>query len=188
LLTSNRCDRFALALILIGTGAGCDESASGTGDGGAPIPATVCPWGKDFPTITLPSSEVKGVLKGASRNPSTTCTRSRGTGGPDTAFLLPITARTTVELEVISGFDTVLAIRSACDDPLTELACNDNQGVTGAGGGSGDSRSAGRSRAERFWARADDAHDPRRTGKEGNRRTHIAIASRKRGKKLRRCA
>lgn len=142
MLTSNRCDRFALALILIGTGAGCDESASGTGDGGAPIPATVCPWGKDFPTITLPSSEVKGVLKGASRNPSTTCTRSRGTGGPDTAFLLPITARTTVELEVISGFDTVLAIRSACDDPLTELACNDNQGVTGAGGGSGGSGGA----------------------------------------------
>jgi hypothetical protein len=36
-----------------------------------------------------------------------------------------VKTRTTVELEVVSAIDTVLAIRTACDDPLTEVACND---------------------------------------------------------------
>jgi hypothetical protein len=114
-----------------------------TGDGGTggtgPVPAIACPWGKDFPTLDLPTGEAKGVLKGMSRNASTTCTRSKGTGGPDTAFLLPIKTRTTVELEVVSAIDTVLAIRTACDDPLTEVACNDTPSgsPSGSGGASG---------------------------------------------------
>jgi hypothetical protein len=81
-------------------------------------------------------SETKGVLKGTSRNASTTCTTQKGSGGPETVFLLPIAARTTVELEVVSTIDSVVAIRSVCDDPLTEVACNDN-GPTGSTGDPG---------------------------------------------------
>jgi hypothetical protein len=137
LLISNRCDRRVLTIILIAA-AGCGASTPGN-DGGAReggiAPAIACPWGKDFPSLVLPMSDVKGVLKGPSRNASTTCTRQNGTGGPDTVFVLPVAARTTVELEVVSAIDTVLAIRTACDDPLTELACNDNpSGGSGAGG------------------------------------------------------
>src|SRR6185436_20271740 len=72
---------------------------------------------------------------GESRNSSTTCTRQKGTGGPDTVFVLPVKTRTTVELEVVSTIDTVLAIRTACDKPLTELACNDTPPVPGGGSG-----------------------------------------------------
>jgi hypothetical protein len=143
LLISNRCDRRVLTFILIAA-AGCTEGTGGTdggaGDGG-PAPAIVCPWGT-FPSLTLPSGEVKGILKGMSRNASTTCTRQKGAGGPDTVFVLPVATRTTVELEVVSTIDTVLAIRTACDDPLSELACNDtppvftsNPGTGGLGGG-----------------------------------------------------
>ena len=121
--------------------AGCDSSG-GNGDGGAGgdggiWPALACPWGKDFPTLTLPMGEVQGILKGQSRNSSTTCTRQKGTGGPETVYLLPVKTRTTVELEVVSTIDTVLAIRTACDDPLTELACNDNPAGSGTGGAAG---------------------------------------------------
>jgi hypothetical protein len=141
LLISKRCDRLVLGLILIGASAGCGESTPGGGDGGSgPAPATICPWGSEFTELTLPTGEVKGVLKGMSRNASTTCTRGKGTGGPDTTYLMVVKTRTTVELEVVSSFDTVLAIRTACDDPLTELACNDTPagaGIGGTGGSSG---------------------------------------------------
>jgi hypothetical protein len=138
LLISNRCDRLVLTLILIAA-AGCGESSGGTdggtgGEGGV-SPAVACPWGKDFPTLTLPMSEVQGVLRGMSRNPSTTCTRQKSAGGPESVYLLTITARTTVELETVSNLDTVLAIRTACDDPLTEVACNDNPPLNGGGTG-----------------------------------------------------
>jgi hypothetical protein len=130
---------------LIGVGAGCGGTTEPAGDGGAdgPPPAIACPWGS-FPTLTLPTSDTKAVLKGASRNASTTCTRQKGTGGPETVFVLPIKARTTVELEVVSDLDAVVAIRSACDDALTEIACNDSPnggsndpGTGGTTGGSG---------------------------------------------------
>jgi hypothetical protein len=87
--------------------------------------------------LTLPSGEVKGVLKGMSRNPSTTCTRQKSAGGPDTVFVLPVAVRTTVELEVVSLLDTVLAIRTACDDPLSEVACNDTPAIVTSNPGTG---------------------------------------------------
>ena len=46
----------------------------------------------------LPTSEVKGVLKGMSRNASTTCTRSKGTGGPEALYLLTVRSASAVEL------------------------------------------------------------------------------------------
>ena len=65
------------------------------------------------------------MLRGTSRNASTTCTRQKGTGGPEAIYLLRLTERTLVDIEVVSEMDTVLAIRRVCDDPLTELACSD---------------------------------------------------------------
>jgi hypothetical protein len=151
LLTSKRSDRsFSIALFLIGVvGAGCESSGTPVpGDGGTihvntdgPPAAVTCAWGSQFPQLMLPMAEAKGLLKGMSRNASTTCTRQKGSGGPDTVFVLPVAQRTTVELEVISSLDTVVAIRTACDDPLSEVACSDGPGsfpgTGGVGGGPG---------------------------------------------------
>src|SRR5262245_1563022 len=108
--------------------AGDGSTGEGGGDG-LPVPA--CEWGTDLPELTLPMSEKQGILKGMSRNPSTTCTRQKGTGGPDTLFLLRVTDRSIVELEVVSSLDTVVAVRRVCDDPLSEVACNDTPAGTG---------------------------------------------------------
>ena len=142
----------AVALHALVLGIGCDggdddgrgDGGADKGDGGGDMVAAFCRWQPDAPPLTLPRSEVRGVLRGTSRNPSTTCTRSRGTGGPEAIYVLRVTERTVVDLEVISSIDTVVAIRRACDDPLTEVACNDNRefgdpgnGGTGGSGGGG---------------------------------------------------
>jgi hypothetical protein len=77
------------------------------------------------PELSLTGEEVRGVLRGTSRNGSTGCTRQRGTGGPEAMYLLRLAERALVDVEVTSNLDTVLAVRRVCDDPLTELACND---------------------------------------------------------------
>jgi hypothetical protein len=101
------------------------DTGSGDGGDGAATPAAVCAWDRNAPELLLPRSEVKGVLRGQSRNASTTCTRQKGSGGPEAIYLLRVAERTVVELETVSALDTVIAIRRTCDDPLSELACND---------------------------------------------------------------
>jgi hypothetical protein len=127
-------------LLSAALGAGCGEAPeTAAGDGGADgageagitdgatdvSGASACLWDPRAPKLALPDSEVKGVLRGSSRNTSTTCTRQKGTGGPEAIYLLQLDQRMLVDIEVLSEIDTVLAIRKVCDDPLTELACND---------------------------------------------------------------
>src|SRR4051812_32454281 len=71
--------------------AGGDASGAGT-DG--PVAAATCSWNPAAAQLTLPQSQVKGVLRGSSRNPSTTCTRQKGTGGPEAVYVLRVTQRT----------------------------------------------------------------------------------------------
>jgi hypothetical protein len=52
-----------------------------------------------------------------------------GSGGPDVAYELVLAEDATVTAEItVATWDTVLYLRSACDDPATELVCNDDGG------------------------------------------------------------
>lgn len=88
----------------------------------------VCAYGRDLPELKFPTAEVSGTLKGQSRNPSTTCTRQKSAGGPESIYVLRVAQRSVIDLEVTSNIDTVIAVRTTCDDPLTEVACNDTAG------------------------------------------------------------
>jgi hypothetical protein len=112
-----------------GENGGRDAPAGRDGaEDGAQVPA--CAWAPTAPELTLPQGEVIGALRGSSRNLSTTCTPQKGTGGPEAIYLLRLTERTLLDVEVVSEMDTVLAIRRVCDDPLTELGCSDDTGAT----------------------------------------------------------
>jgi hypothetical protein len=127
--------RAAIALAL-GVAIGCGGGGRGAPDGGGAdggggdVPATiVCNLPLTTRALTVPRSEVAGVLVGPSRNDSTGCTGDRKTGGPEAMYTLDLAERSLLELEVISNLDTVIAVRRACHDPLSELACNDNPGA-----------------------------------------------------------
>jgi hypothetical protein len=77
-------------------------------------------------TLTLPTSTVMGTLRGPSRNTTTSCTTDQGTQGPDAFYLLNVAERTGVILRTEATTNTVLAIRRVCDDPVTEVACNND--------------------------------------------------------------
>ncbi len=49
---------------------------------------------------------------------------------PDRVYIL-ILDETTVVDALVSGYDTVLYLRSTCDDPFTEIACNDDSNPPG---------------------------------------------------------
>lgn len=79
---------------------------------------TSCPWA----TMAQPrplAGEVAGVLRGSSRNASTTCTRREGAGGPEAVYRLHLDEPRMVDITVAADFETVIAVRSACDDPLS---------------------------------------------------------------------
>jgi hypothetical protein len=121
-------------LMVTAWAASCADSAAP----GPPAPGDAsqgvgtCVWSRTPTLLALPQSEVTGVLTGASRNASTTCTRQKGTGGPEAIYELHLARRTVVDLTVRSFIDTVIAVRRACDDPLSEVACNDTSGVPGS--------------------------------------------------------
>ncbi len=95
------------------------------------VPADVssaCPY-MTVRALTLPMDTAMGTLSGMSRNPSTTCTTMSGTAGPDDFYTLHVTSRTGVILSTDSMIDTMLAIRRTCDQPLTEVACNNDRGA-----------------------------------------------------------
>jgi hypothetical protein len=77
-------------------------------------------------TLSLPSSTVKGTLRGPSLNMRTSCTTDLGTQGPEAVYLLTLTERTGVILQTTASTNTVVAIRRVCDDPVTEVACNND--------------------------------------------------------------
>jgi hypothetical protein len=122
-------------------GTGCDggplhptakngpDAAGGSDGAGDMAQSPACVWAPAAPELTLAEGEVKGVLRGSSRNLSTTCTGQKGTGGPEAIYLVRLTERTLLDIEVVSEMDTVLAIRRACHDPLTEVACSDDTGA-----------------------------------------------------------
>jgi len=74
--------------------------------------------------LSLPMDEVSGRVSGMSANPSTTCTPHSGAGGPEHLYSLHVDEHTGVRLTATSTAETVLAVRTACDDPLSELACS----------------------------------------------------------------
>lgn len=77
----------------------------------------------DNPTILEPEfTTLRGDLTGAYRN---TQVASCGGEGRDRVFQFELTQQTRVTA-VASGFDTVLSIRTVCEDPETEIACNDD--------------------------------------------------------------
>ena len=104
----------------VGVDAG-DEDTLEVEDAGAVV--AVCPWDSAAEEIPFASGRVQGVLRGESRNRSTKCTQQSGAGGPEKIFRFQVPERRRVTLEVQSDMNTVVAIRSACDDPLTEVAC-----------------------------------------------------------------
>jgi hypothetical protein len=60
---------------------------------------------------------------------TTSCTSDFGTQGPEVVYLVSVSQRTGVILRTTATSNTVLAIRRVCDDPITEVACN-NDGPT----------------------------------------------------------
>jgi hypothetical protein len=85
-------------------------------------------------TITLPSATPivwTGTTSGASRNASASC--QSNASGPENFHRLDVTARSVVSLSTVGGmtdFDTILALRRACESAAGELACNDDGDVS----------------------------------------------------------
>jgi hypothetical protein len=74
-------------------------------------------------TLNATGDEVTGTLSGESANPSTTCTTEQGTNGPEHLYALQVTETRLFRFEITSDAELAVAIRSTCDDALTELGC-----------------------------------------------------------------
>lgn len=82
--------------------------------------------------LTVASEPRMARLTGTSTNPSTTCTAMTGTGGPEHWYTLEIATRTGVRITAQSPtVELAVAVRTACDDPLSDVACA-TPGVPGA--------------------------------------------------------
>lgn len=66
---------------------------------------------------------VMGTLAGPSRNAMTSCAAA---GGPEQYYSLRLGARTGLVFDTTAALDTVLAVRTRCDQVSGELACNDD--------------------------------------------------------------
>jgi hypothetical protein len=77
-------------------------------------------------TLNLPNSTVMGTLRGPSKNMTTSCTTDQGTQGPEAVYVLNVAQRTGVTLTTDATTNTVLAVRKVCDDPVTEVGCNND--------------------------------------------------------------
>lgn len=73
--------------------------------------------------LALPSDRVTGTTSGLGRLNA----RCAGSVGPEHIYTLRLPSPSGVQLSAEASFDTVLMIRRACNDPGSELACNDDR-------------------------------------------------------------
>ncbi len=83
-------------------------------------PAAVC----RAATELVPGVRVRGSTSGGSDVFHASCAREALSHDRVYVLRLPRAAR--VSLRLAADFDAVLYVRSRCDDPVTELACNDD--------------------------------------------------------------
>jgi len=70
----------------------------------------------------------QNTVQGSTNNASNEGTGTCGGEGPDRVYAFELNERSRVEL-AMSGFDTVLHLRSDCEAPSSELACDDDGGA-----------------------------------------------------------
>ena len=104
----------------------CDPGYVPDGAGGCNLSGHICPKSTEIAAGTLPvSGAVTGTTVGAGSSYTATCGGTAGSSEVVYAFTLTEPASVTFSTEG-SGFDTVLHLRSDCDDPAAEITCNDN--------------------------------------------------------------
>lgn len=106
--------------------AALDDASTSDPDAGPPPDAGSPPACAVVRALTLPSDTATGILDGASENRSTTCTPGEGTPGAEHFYSLHVDAPTGVRIRATAPSPMVqlaVAIRTACDDALSEVAC-----------------------------------------------------------------
>jgi hypothetical protein len=101
----------------------------GDGDDAPPVDAGPC-LGRTVRDLPLPSAR-GGVLAGPSVISGASC--QPNAGGPEDVYLLHVAARTGVTLSTMdpaTTVDTVLSVRTDCTSVATEVACNDDHGLS----------------------------------------------------------
>ena len=83
-------------------------------------------------SISPSGGQVAGVLAGATRYPSVSCSAS--TPEPEAFFSLELAAFTIVDLRVDAQVDTSVAVRSGCTGSAVELGCGSSAGIGTDGG------------------------------------------------------
>jgi MYXO-CTERM domain-containing protein len=85
-----------------------------------PLEPTTCEL--PIEVVVQATQTLTGDTTGASNDLEGSCV---GGGAPDHVYALTLTADATVDA-VVGGYDTGMYLRSACDDPDSELDCNDD--------------------------------------------------------------
>jgi hypothetical protein len=99
------------------------DAGDARADMSSPDVQVVCPT---MGALTLASGTVQGVLQGASNNPVVSCRGGVSTLGPDAFYTLTLGQDTTIDLQVSSVVDTLIAIRPAGCNAITELSCSED--------------------------------------------------------------
>ncbi|MCB9597949.1 MAG: hypothetical protein H6719_34855 [Sandaracinaceae bacterium] len=102
-------------------GPGMDSGTDAGSDAGTDAGPPACALPMQAP-LSIPD-DVSARLSGASMNMSTTCTSATGTGGPEHVYPLTVTSTVGVEIVGDASFDIAVAVRAACADALSEVAC-----------------------------------------------------------------
>jgi hypothetical protein len=83
-----------------------------------------CAVAFDVPVPYFESGDIAG-------SPDVLSSSCAPNGGPETLVAVQAGIDGDMSANAFSGFDGVLSIRTACNDPATEIACIDNQGANG---------------------------------------------------------
>lgn len=78
--------------------------------------------------LRAPDDSQVSLLDGASENTSTTCTPVEGTRGPEDFWALVVEEPVTVAIVVDGAPAMAVAVRTSCDEPLSELGCRRSDG------------------------------------------------------------
>ncbi len=116
----------------------CDDGVDNDGDGDidcadldcASLPACAVTPGDscDAPLAITDVGAISGTTLGFANDYGASCS---GAGGADVVYTLVPAVNATLCLSTAgSAFDTVLSVRSICDDPLAEFACNEDANLT----------------------------------------------------------